>query len=144
MLHWNELAQRVLNGHSITKEESLTILNSDEDDILSLMDAAFIIRKHYFAKKVKLNMIISTKTGYCPENCGYCAQSIDSTAPIEKNTMMSKEEIIAGAKRAYELNSGTYCIVASGRGPTNRELEDRKSVVQGKTVEDSTQGQRHQ
>ena len=123
MLNWNELAQRVLNGHSVTKEESLMILNSDEDDILSLMDAAFIIRKHYFAKKVKLNMIISTKTGYCPENCGYCAQSIDSTAPIEKNTMMSKEEIIAGAKRAYELNSGTYCIVASGRGPTNRELD---------------------
>src|SRR5690625_7349197 len=105
MLNWNELAQRVLNGPSVTKEESLIILNSDEDDILSLMDAAFIIRKHYFATKVKLNMIISTITGYGPENYGHCAQSIDSTAPIEKNTMMSKEELIPGAKRAYDFNS---------------------------------------
>src|SRR5699024_8616967 len=38
-------------------------------------------------------------------------------------TRMTKEEIVAGAKRANELNSGTYCIVASGRGPTNRDLD---------------------
>src|SRR5690625_6763952 len=92
------------------------------------MDAAFKIRKHYFGKKVKLNMIISTKTGNCSENCGYCAQSIDSTAEIESYSMMTKQQIIAGAKRAHDLNSSTYCIVASGRGPTNRELEDRKST----------------
>ena len=59
----------------------------------------------------------------CPENCGYCAQSIVSKAPIEKYSMMKQEEIVAGAERAAELNAGTYCIVASGRGPANRELE---------------------
>ncbi len=74
-------------------------------------------------------MILSTKTGYCPEDCGYCSQSIDSTAKIEKNTMMSKEEIVAGARRAHELKSGTFCIVASGRGPTNRELDIVTSAV---------------
>lgn len=123
MFNWYHLAERILEGHEITKEECFKILNTNDDNILALMDAAFMIRKRYFGKKVKLNMIISTKTGYCPENCGYCAQSIDSTAPIQKNTMMSKEEIIAGARRAYELKSSTYCIVASGRGPTNRELD---------------------
>src|SRR5690625_4230282 len=120
---FHQLAERILEGHAITKEESFKILNTHDDNILALMDAAFMIRKQYFGKKVKLNMIISTKTGYCPENCGYCAQSIDSTAPIQKNTMMSKEEIIAGARRAYELKTSTYCIVASGRGPTKRELD---------------------
>ena len=44
-------------------------------------------------------------------------------SPIEKYSMMKKEEIVAGAARAAELNAGTYCIVASGRGPVNRELE---------------------
>ena len=129
MAKWMELANDVVNGHVVTKEEALAILESPNDDILSLMNAAFKIRKHYFGKKVKLNMILSTKTGYCPENCGYCAQSIDSTAPIEKNTMMTKEQIVAGARRAHELNSGTYCIVASGRGPTNRELDIVTSAV---------------
>lgn len=129
MSKWKELAEKVIDGYEMNKEEALSILQSDDDDILNVMDAAFQIRKHYFGKKIKLNMIISTKTGYCPENCGYCAQSINSTAPIEKYTMMSKEQIIAGAKQAYDLKSGTYCIVASGRGPTNRELDNVVGAV---------------
>src|SRR5699024_1122416 len=74
-------------------------------------------------------MIINTKTGFCPENCGYCAQSIESTAPIQKYRMLDEETIIKGAEKAVELNSGTYCIVASGRGPTNRELDTVTSAV---------------
>lgn len=129
MYNWSAIANKVINGYEINKEEALAILESSDDDILQLMDAAFKIRKYYYGKKVKLNMIISTKTGYCPENCGYCSQSIDSKAPIQKYTMMTKEEILQGARRAHDLNSGTYCIVASGRGPTNRELDIVTSAV---------------
>lgn len=74
-------------------------------------------------------MIINTKTGFCPENCGYCPQSIESTTPIQKYRMLDEETIIKGAEKAVELNSGTYCIVASGRGPTNRELDTVTSAV---------------
>jgi len=123
MTEYTELAERVLEGHVLTDEEALSILGSPEEDLLPLLHAAYIIRKHYFGNKVKLNMIMNTKSGLCPENCGYCAQSIISKAPIEKYAMMKKEEIVAGAARAAELNAGTYCIVASGRGPANRELE---------------------
>lgn len=123
MTKYTGLAERVLVGHVLTDEEALSILGSPEEDLLPLLHAAYIIRKHYYGNKVKLNMIMNTKSGLCPENCGYCAQSIISKAPIEKYAMMKKEEIVAGAARAAELNAGTYCIVASGRGPANRELE---------------------
>lgn len=129
MMNWNKLADKVLQGHMITKAEGLAILSSDDDDILGLMDAVFSIRKHYFGKKVKLNMIISTKTGNCPENCGYCSQSIYAKTPIQTYKMMEKEEILKGAERAHALQSSTYCIVASGRGPTNRELNIVTSAV---------------
>lgn len=43
--------------------------------------------------------------------------------------MMTKEEIIEGARRAHELKSSTYCIVASGRGPTNRVLDTVTNAV---------------
>lgn len=74
-------------------------------------------------------MIINTKSGFCSENCGYCSQSRDSSAPIQKYRMMDKDSIIEGAERAHKLNSGTYCIVASGRGPTTRELNEVTSAV---------------
>lgn len=122
MMDFNALAHRVLNGYSITDEEAIAILNCPDDELLLLLQAAYQIRKRHFSNLVKLNMIMNTKSGLCPENCGYCAQSIVSKAPIEKYSMMKKEEIVAGAERAAQLNAGTYCIVASGRGPADREL----------------------
>lgn len=68
-------------------------------------------------------MIINAKSGLCPEDCGYCSQSIVSNAPIEKYAFLDKETLIAGAREAQNRQAGTYCIVASGRGPTERELE---------------------
>lgn len=123
MTKYDALAKRVLGGHILTDGEALSILDSPDEELLPLLHAAYLIRKQYFGNKVKLNMIMNTKSGLCPENCGYCAQSIVSKAPIEKYSMMKQEEIIAGAERAAALNAGTYCIVASGRGPVNRELE---------------------
>ncbi|MBM7609873.1 biotin synthase [Lysinibacillus composti] len=117
------LATKVLEGHELTDTEALAILESPDDELLSLLHATYQIRKHYYGNKVKLNMIINTKSGLCAENCGYCSQSIVSKAPIEKYPMMKKDEIVAGAERAASLNVGTYCIVASGRGPVNRELD---------------------
>ncbi|MEK5036593.1 biotin synthase BioB [Sporosarcina sp. FSL K6-3457] len=123
MMEYDVLAKRVLGGYVLTDDEALAILDSPDADLLPLLHAAYMIRQYYYGNKVKLNMIINTKSGLCPENCGYCAQSIVSTAPIEKYAMMKQEEIVAGAARAVELNAGTYCIVASGRGPVNRELD---------------------
>src|SRR5699024_11157581 len=123
MYKWRELADKVIDGYEINKEEALSILQAPDDEILNLMDAAFQIRKHHYGKKVILNLIVCRKKGQCHENCVYCAQSMYASSYIESYSMMSKEYITAGAKQANDLQSGTYCIVASGRGPTNRELD---------------------
>jgi len=122
MNKWMNLAERVLDGMDITNQEALSILECPDDDVLLLMHAAFQIRKRYYGKKVKLNMIMNAKSGLCPENCGYCSQSSISTAPINSYRMVDKDTILEGAKRAHDLNIGTYCIVASGRGPTNKDV----------------------
>jgi biotin synthase len=135
MNKWMELADQVLDGKEVTNEEALSILECPDDEVLLLMHGAFQIRKKYFGKKVKLNMIINTKSGLCPENCGYCSQSSISTAPISTYRMVNKEVILEGAKRAHDLNVGTYCIVASGRGPSNKEVDHVVEAI--KEIKDS-------
>jgi biotin synthase len=132
---WKLLAEKVLEGQEITNEEALSILECPDEDLLLLLHGAYQIRKHYYGNLVKLNMIINTKSGACPENCGYCSQSIVSTAPIETYKMMDKDEMVKGAQTAYNLNVGTYCIVASGRGPTNRDVD--KVVEAVKEIKDT-------
>ncbi|MCY7912960.1 biotin synthase BioB [Bacillus haynesii] len=129
MNQWMELADRVLDGGEVTEKEALSILECPDDEVLLLMHAAFQIRKRYYGKKVKLNMIMNAKSGLCPENCGYCSQSTISKAPIDSYRMVDKTTLLEGAKRAHDLNIGTYCIVASGRGPSNREVDQVVGAV---------------
>jgi len=128
-MNWDLLADEVINGKLISETEALSILKCPDENLLKLLDGAFKVRRHYYGKKVKLNMIINTKSGICPENCGYCSQSTVSTATIQKYRMLDKETILQGAKQAHHLQAGTYCIVASGRGPTNKEVIHVASAV---------------
>lgn len=120
---WQELAEKSLRGELLTLEEGLSVLESDDDELLAVMHAAFKVRKHYFGKKVKLNLIINAKSGLCAEDCGYCSQSAVSGAEISKYPLLEKDVLLEGARQALDMKVGTYCIVASGRGPTDRELD---------------------
>lgn len=128
-LDWQQLADDVLAGKEISREIGRAILESSDDEILDILAAAFRVRRHYFGKKVHLYFLQNAKSGLCPEDCGYCSQSKVSDAPIEKYAWLNEEKLLAGAKRAYESKSRTYCIVASGRGPSNREVEHVAGVV---------------
>lgn len=128
-LEWSSLAKRSLNGECLTMEEGLAVLEASDDEVLPLMQAAFQVRQYFYGKKVKLNMIINAKSGFCPEDCGYCSQSVVSTAPIQKYSLLDKETLLAGAREAMARKAGTYCIVASGKGPTNKELDQVVEAV---------------
>src|SRR5699024_11885890 len=84
MSKWHELATQVLEqNYELTESDALDILNAPDDDILDIMAASYTIRRKYFGNKVKLNMIINTKTGFFPENCGYCARSEEHTSELQ-------------------------------------------------------------
>lgn len=128
-MQWQFLAEKALSGECLTLEEGLAVLEADNDEVLLIMNAAFAVRKHFYGKKVKLNMIINAKSGLCPEDCGYCSQSIVSTAPVAKYTLLDKDTLIAGAREAMARKAGTYCIVAAGKGPTDKELDQVVDAV---------------
>ncbi|MED1791183.1 biotin synthase BioB [Brevibacillus nitrificans] len=122
MIDWMSYAKKAIQNEMLAREEALHVLQAQDDELLPLLHAAFRVRQHFFGKKVKLNMILNAKSGLCPEDCGYCSQSIVSNAPVAKYTLLDKETLLAGAREALNRKAGTYCIVASGRGPTEKEL----------------------
>lgn len=126
---WDVYAEKALRGERLTLKEGLAVLGADDGELLPLLHAAYKVRKTYFGRKVKLNLIINAKSGLCPEDCGYCSQSIVSKAGIAKYPLLEKDVLVDGARKAMELMAGTYCIVASGRGPTNRELDQVVEAV---------------
>jgi biotin synthase len=126
---WHALAAQILAGDPISANDAEGILKSSDDELLDLIAAAYRLRHQYFGKTVQLYFLVNAKSGLCPEDCGYCSQSKISSAPIEKYRMLSTEQLLDGARMAYERGSKTYCIVISGRAPSERELSAVEAVV---------------
>ncbi|MHD0396796.1 biotin synthase BioB [Staphylococcus simulans] len=123
-----QIAEDILKGKLLTKEEAYNLYTDDSIDTMTLLDEAYAIRKHYYGKKVKLNMILNAKSGICPEDCGYCGQSRDMKRK-DRYALIPENEIVAGANAAAEHQIGTYCIVMSGRGPSDKEVDHITSSV---------------
>lgn len=119
---WSAFARKALAGECLSRDDAHAVLAASDDDVLSMLDAAYRVRASFFGRGVKLNLLLNAKSGHCPENCGYCSQARGAKADINKYTLVDKATIVAGAKKAMEMDAGTYCIVCSGRGPTDKEL----------------------
>jgi biotin synthase len=126
---WQQLADHALDGQVVDRATALSVLAAPDSELLAILDAAFRVRRQYFGRSVQLYYLKNAKSGLCPEDCTYCSQSRDSEATIEKHVMLSADRLMNGARQAAEAKARTYCIVASGRGPTDREVDHVAGVV---------------
>jgi biotin synthase len=126
---WGQLACQVLDGRAVTEEQALAILGSRNEEMLDLVSAAYRLRHRYFGKSVQLYFLVNAKSGLCPEDCGYCSQSKVSDAPVQKYRMLQTDQLLDGAREAFDRGSKTYCIVISGRAPSEREMQTVETVV---------------
>ena len=92
------LAERALAGEAPSEPDCHWILESDEVELLPLLHAAFAPRRQHFGRQVMVHVLNNVQNGLCPEDCGYCSQNRDSTAPIRKYAMKSEDEILAEAE----------------------------------------------
>jgi biotin synthase len=123
------LAEKSLQGTLLDREEMHAVLNASNDELPTLLSAAFKVRRRYFGKRVQIHMLQNAKSGLCPEDCHYCSQSSVSLAPIDKYPFLPKEKLIEGAMKAKAAGAVRFCIVNSGRGPTDKEIRAITEVV---------------
>jgi biotin synthase len=123
------LADKVLAGQPVSRDEARSLLDSCDDELLDLMSAAFRIRQRYFGKTVQLYFLMNAKSGLCPEDCHYCSQSKISAAPVPKYNILQRDQLMAAAEIAANRQAKTYCLVISARGPNEREMKAVEAIV---------------
>ncbi len=106
-----------------------SLLTDSRVELLPLLDAAFMVRKHFHGKTVTIHIINNVSNGLCSEDCNYCPQSKSSNAEIIEYPEKSKEEILAEAKQAYEAGAYRYCMVYAGRRPGERKTKRIADLV---------------
>ena len=129
MVDYQQLANKALLDEQLSRSECQAVLDTPDDELLTLLQAAFTVRSRYFGKTVRLQMLMNAKSGACQEDCHYCSQSAVSTAPIERYNLLPQEQMIAGARQAAASKAQRFCIVISGRSPLDREIDEIAGAV---------------
>lgn len=126
---WVEMSRCVLTGGSLRRDEALEIVKSGENELLGLLQAAFLVRERHFQRRVSLHVIRNARSGGCSEDCAYCSQSSMSTGTVPNYPLQSEDELAQGAREALELGAIRYCMVTSGRSPSAEDLGRITRVV---------------
>lgn len=87
--------------------------------------AADVHRANHDPREVQVCRLISIKTGACPEDCKYCAQSVRYNTVVEPEPLMQTDDVVAIAKRAKEAGLTRVCMGAAWRGPKDNADFDR-------------------
>jgi len=93
--------------------------------------AAEVHRAHHAAGEVQLCTLLSIKTGGCPEDCGYCSQSVHADSGVEATKLMDVREVLQSAARAKDAGSQRFCMGAAWRNPRDRDMPRIVEIVKG-------------
>jgi biotin synthase len=105
------------------KDEILAIYNTPFLELI--YQAASVHRQFHNPKQIQVCKLISIKTGGCPEDCGYCAQSSRYKTEVKPEALLEKQTVINIAKKAKETGVSRVCM-----GAAWREVRDNSQFEQ--------------
>lgn len=119
----SSITEKALRAEKVGRDELLAVLSSSDDDLMDVIAAAGRVRRQFFGRRVKLNYLVNMKSGMCPEDCNYCSQRLGSQADVLKYTWLNSDEVTKHAGHAIDAGCKRICLVASGRGPADRDID---------------------
>jgi biotin synthase len=96
-----------------------------------LFQAASVHRAYHPPTQVQLCTLLSIKTGGCPEDCGYCSQSVHADPGVEATKLMDVQAVLQRAAQAKDAGSQRFCMGAAWRNPKDRDIPAIVEIVKG-------------
>ncbi|MBX3561106.1 MAG: biotin synthase BioB [Sphingomonas sp.] len=87
-----------------------------------VFEAQQIHRAHHAPNEVQLSTLLSIKTGGCPEDCGYCSQSVHADSGVKATKLMDVRQVLQAAAQARDHGSTRFCMGAAWRNPRDRDM----------------------
>ena len=112
---------KVLAGGRITMDEAERLLATD--DVMTLADSANTITRKFNGDVVDVEALINAKSGRCPEDCSFCAQSTFYETGVNKYPLLPTEQIVENARMAKEGGATSFCLVCAYRSPPEKDFE---------------------
>jgi len=118
-----KIGDKVLEGKDVSMKDVLPLLGTNGPDVLDLAAAANRVREEFNGNKIDLCSLLSVKSGKCPEDCAFCAQSAHYKTEAPVYPLMDIQRIVEEAKEAQARGTGRFCLITSGREVSDKEFE---------------------
>lgn len=115
--------------HDWTHQEIDNLLKLPFHELL--YQAHTVHRAHFDPNDIQISMLISIKTGACPEDCKYCPQSGHYTTGVDKERLMKVEKVIEEARKAKAAGATRFCMGAAWKHPTTRDWPYVIEMIKG-------------
>ena len=112
-----------------TRDEIATLFDLPFTELL--FQAATVHRAHHAPDEVQLCTLLSIKTGGCPEDCGYCSQSVHADSGVAATKLMDVRAVLQAAAQARDAGSQRFCMGAAWRNPKDRDMPALVEIVKG-------------
>ncbi len=123
-----KLTQEIIEGRRLQRGEDFSFfLDCDLDE---LCECADVIREKFVGDKVDLCSIINGRSGKCPENCKFCAQSAHHHTNCEVYDFLPEDQIVEACKFNESQGVDRFSIVTAGKALTGEEFEKAISAYE--------------
>ena len=116
-----ELAEEIVNGRRLTRDDDVSVLKDAPDE--ELFRGADYIREQLCGNHIDLCAIINGRSGRCSEDCKFCAQSGRHDTGIEEYGFLDKEKLLKDCEYHAEKGIDRYSVVTAGRTLSGKDLD---------------------
>ena len=113
----------IARGERLQPGQLAALARLPDEDLPAITDLAHEVRLAWCGDTVEVEGIISAKTGGCPEDCHFCAQSARFDTPVLATPFLDRDEVLRAAKETAALGASEFCIVLAVRGPDERTMQ---------------------
>jgi biotin synthase len=118
-----KIGDKALGGKNVSMKDVLPLLGAKGPDILDLAAVANRVREEFNGNKIDLCLLLNAKSGRCPEDCAFCAQSAHHKTEAPVYPLMDMNRIVEEAREAQRKGTGRFCLITSGRELNDKEFE---------------------
>jgi biotin synthase len=116
-------------NNGIDKNSALSLTQKKGAELFDLFTLANKVRSKFRGNRVDLCSIVNAKSGSCPEDCSFCAQSAHNNSSADVYPLRDRKTLIDAARSAKKLGVKRFCIVTSGRSPADDELDEICGII---------------
>lgn len=123
------ICQAADEGQRLSEEDAILILQAGSDHLPLVFATANALRVRHFGNRVRLCSILNARSGACPEDCKFCAQSALHNAEVEAKKLSSQADMVQAYEEGVELPITHFGVVTSGCQLTDEGVDRVCSAI---------------